>query len=147
MRNKIRLVFAVILAAILASPGIRPAFAQEEPHHLYVLVDIKPGSYPNPINLGSRGTVPVALLGDAGFDVACVDTATVKFGQMHESDSGAAPQRFASEDVNGDGFMDIVFHFRVMETGLLLTDREACLHGMLQDGTHFCGHDTIVIIP
>jgi hypothetical protein len=91
--------------------------------------------------------LPVALLGSPTFSVSLVDLATVKFGRMHALDSGAAPIRYASEDVNHDGFVDLVFHFKTSETGLLPTDTEACLHGMLQDGTHFCGHDSIKIVP
>jgi hypothetical protein len=38
-----------------------------------VLIDIKPGSDPNSINLGSRGTVPVAILSTQDFDATTVD--------------------------------------------------------------------------
>ena len=145
MSNKIKFLLVFVLVAILAAPGLRPALAQEE-DHLHVGVDIKPGSYPNAINLKSNGSVPVALLGSADFDVSSVDLATVKFGKMHEMDSGAMALRFAQEDVNGDSYMDIVFHFKIKETGLEPSDTEACLHGMTLDGMHFCGHDSIMIV-
>jgi hypothetical protein len=117
-----------------------------ENDHLHVGVDIKPGSYPNAINLKSNGSVPVALLGSADFDVSSVDLATVKFGKMHEMDSGASALRSARQDINGDGFMDRVFHFTIKETGLEKSDTMACLHGMTLDGMHFCGHDSVKII-
>lgn len=144
MSDKIKFLLVFVLVAILAAPGLRPAFAQEE--HLHVGVDIKPGSFPNAINLKSNGSVPVALLGSADFDVSSVDLDTVKFGKMHEMDSGAPALRSALEDVNGDGFMDRVFHFKIEATGLEPSDMEACLHGMTLGGEHFCGHDSIKII-
>ena len=145
MSNKIKFLLVFVLVAILAAPGLRPALAQEE-DHLHVGVDIKPGSYPNPINLKSNGSVPVALLGSADFDVSSVDLSTVRFGKMHEMDSGALALRSALQDVNGDGFMDRVFHFKIRETGLQAGDTEACLHGMTLAGEHFCGHDAVKII-
>ena len=94
MSNKIKFLLVFVLVAILAAPGLRPAFAMED-DHLHVGVDIKPGSYPNAINLKSNGSVPVALLGSADFDVSSVDLATVKFGKMHEMESGAPALRSA----------------------------------------------------
>ena len=145
MNKQLKFLLIFVLVAILAAPGLRPALAQEE-EHLHVGVDIKPGSYPNAINLKSTGSVPVALLGSADFDVAGVDLNTVKFGKMHEMDSGAMALRFAQEDVNGDSYMDIVFHFKIKETGLQQGDTMACLHGMTLDDVLFCGHDSVKII-
>ena len=145
MNKKLKFLFVCFLLAILAAPGLHPALAQDE-DHLHVGVDIKPGGYPNAINLMSTGSVPVALLGSAEFDVASVDLGTVRFGKMHEMESGAFALRSAPEDVNGDGFMDRVFHFKIKETGLEPSDTEACLHGMTLDGMHFCGHDSIMIV-
>lgn len=42
-----------------------------------VEIDIKPGSCPNPFNSKSRGSVPVAIVGTADFDVETVDPATI----------------------------------------------------------------------
>jgi len=44
-----------------------------------VKIDIKPGSDPNSINIGSKGVVPIALLTTADFDASRVNPATVKF--------------------------------------------------------------------
>lgn len=41
------------------------------------VLDIKPGSCPNPLNLRSHGQIPVALLGTDDFDVADVDISTL----------------------------------------------------------------------
>lgn len=145
MVNRFKILFVLALVAFQLSAGLQLAYAQEM-DHVHVSIDIRPGSYPNPINLKSKGTVPVALLGSADFDVATADTSSVKFGRMHEFESGASPVSFSLKDVNLDGYMDILFHFKIQKTGLLPTDTEACLHGMLSSGEHFCGHDSIKIV-
>jgi hypothetical protein len=56
-----------------------------------VAIDIKPGSSPNPLNLGIRGMLPVAVLGSDDLDVAEIDVAT----QL----AGVNPVRSSYEDV------------------------------------------------
>ena len=103
-------------------------------------VDIKPGSYPNSMNLGSRGVVPVAVLTTEGFDATTVDPVTVLF-------AGAAPLRWAREDVDYDGDLDLVFHFKTRELNLDLESTEATLTGLTFDGIPFEGTDTVNIVP
>jgi len=57
-----------------------------------VPVDIKPQSCPNPLNVGNKGVLPVAILGTASFDVSWVDPASVKL-------EGVSALRWAREDV------------------------------------------------
>ncbi|RKX44226.1 MAG: hypothetical protein DRP64_06910, partial [Verrucomicrobia bacterium] len=45
--------------------------------YIDVAIDIKPGSYPNTINMGSHGVVPVAFLSDEFFDALTIDPLTV----------------------------------------------------------------------
>jgi hypothetical protein len=40
-------------------------------------IDIKPGSCPNPINVGSNGVIPVAILGSSTFNVSQIDPSTI----------------------------------------------------------------------
>jgi len=61
-----------------------------------VVVDIKPGSDTNPVNVKSRGVLPVALLGSEDFDVRTVDPASIRL-------AGVAPLRSAYEDVGAPG--------------------------------------------
>ncbi len=139
------MVVATLLAFGLALAGFSPALAMHEHEHLHVMVDVKPGSFPNPINLRSQGVVPVALFGSPDFDVTQVDTGSVKFGPMHQHELGAPAVGYSYQDVNADGLLDIVFKFRTQETGLTPADMEACLHGMTMGGEHFCGHDLVVV--
>ena len=110
-------------------------------------IDIKPGSAHNPVSPAGRGNFPVAILGSDTFDVADVDVTTLAFGP-----GAAAPSHDLSRpsviedhfrDVNDDGLTDLVFHFRIRETGIAFGDTEACLTGDTFDGIQFEGCDII----
>lgn len=110
-----------------------------------VQVDIRPGSIINPINLMSSGLIPVAILGSASFDVNDVDVTTLAFGP-----AGAAPfhpQGGHLQDVNGDGYTDLLSHYETMDTGIAAGDTEACVKGELLDATPILGCDQIVTSP
>jgi hypothetical protein len=76
-------------------------------------LDIKPGSYPNPINPSSDGVVPVAILGSANFNARAVDATTIELDDDRIPGGGVAPTRVSKsfEDVNGDGFPDLSVRF------------------------------------
>lgn len=115
-----------------------------------VLVDIKPGSFPNSVNLNSKGVLPVAILGTNEFDVTEVNIATLLFGDPN-SGTPLFPVRSAIEDVSDDGFEDLSLKFSVadlVESGALGFDTiEGLLTGELFDGTSFEGMDAIRIVP
>ena len=89
-----------------------------------VVLDVKPGSCPNPFNSGKMGVTPVALLGYADFDIGMIDPATVRL-------LGCEPLRWSYEDVAtpfdgdfgdpldenacttalGDGYIDLTLKF------------------------------------
>jgi hypothetical protein len=105
-------------------------------------IDIKPGSSTNSINLKSRGKIPVAILGSTTFDVTTLNINSIEF-------SGAAPQidQTSFQDVNGDGVLDVVLHFRTQDLVLSADDSEACVTGKTITGQSFRGCDTIKIVP
>lgn len=74
-----------------------------------VEIDIKPGSYPNTINLGSNGVVPVGIISSEGFDATAVAPENVFLAGSGVAIRGKGNKYLAhEEDVNGDGLMDLV---------------------------------------
>jgi hypothetical protein len=128
-------------------------------------VDIKPSSCPNPLNVKSKGVLPVAILGFEGFDVTQVDPDTVEL-------EGVSPLRWALEHVatpiepftgkedcnlectedEPDGYLDLTLKFDTQEVVAALGDVEdgdcLVLHltGNLSDGGAIVGEDVMVIL-
>ena len=115
---------------------------QVEVSIISVDIDIKPGSYPNSINLGSNGRTPVAILSTGYFDATIVDASTVYFGPGQ-----AESVHYAVEDVDNDGDEDMILHFITEELGLVEGDTEAHLSGQTADGAYFTGKDSVRIVP
>jgi hypothetical protein len=134
--------------------------------YLCLPVDIKPESCPNPINLGGKGVLPVAIAGMADFDVATVDAESVRLAMME-------PLRWNMEDVatpyepfigkegcydctelGADGYMDLSLKFDNQAVAMALEGWGAedgdCwvlrLTGNLMDGTPFIGEDVLKIV-
>jgi hypothetical protein len=114
-----------------------------------VAIDIRPNSDVNRINQSGRGLISVALLGSDELDVADVDPTTLRFGPgqaspVHElTDSATLAEHI--EDVNSDGFADLVSHYEIQQTGLSLDDTESCLRGRLLNERPFEGCDSVLV--
>ena len=106
--------------------------------------DIKPGSYPNAINVRSNGLVPVALLGSAEVNVGDIDINTVAFGEAPPAHDLADPSVYLDhlQDVNGDGFLDLVSHYRVRDTIIEYGDTDAGIEAVI-NGMFFTCADSI----
>jgi hypothetical protein len=117
---------------------IKGSAAVPDPFEVYI--DVKPGSDPNSINPRSRGVIPVAILTTEDFDATAVDPSTVLFGK---TGTEASPFHYAFEDVDGDGDIDMILHFRTQETGLICGNTEAILTGATLDGQAIEGSDSI----
>ena len=100
----------------------------EPPPFIPVAIDIKPGSCPNPLNVKSKGDLPLAVLGIDNFDVTTIDPATIRLSR-EGIEGDVAPLRWSYEDVatpfagelcdchdlNGDGFMDLTLKLDTQE--------------------------------
>jgi hypothetical protein len=134
-----------------------------------VYVDIKPGSWPNPINLAKRGVFSVAICGTTDLDVTAINATTIKL-TLPGLDDGVSPIRWNYEDVatpwtgelggghalGGDGYLDLTLKFSTQEVGTAL-GLDAFLNqkiplvitGNLNDadgGTPFVGQDYVWIL-
>lgn len=134
-----------------------------------VPMDIKPGSCPNPLNLKSKGVLPIAILGNEDFDAADIDPETVRLTREGYGD-GVAPLRWSYEDVatpfegelcdchalTSDGYVDLSLKFDTQElvTTLSLDNAEGqtiplILIGNLKEeagGRDITGSDCIRIL-
>ena len=103
-----------------------------------VAIDVLRGSI-NPDD--NNSVIPVCIAGTDSFDVTNIDRTTLAFGP-----DGAAPTHRALghlSDVCGDSNTDLLTHYRTSETGIAEGDTEACLTGLLLDGTPFEACDSI----
>jgi hypothetical protein len=95
---------------------------------------------------------PVAILGSTEFDVESIDVSTARLGPDDDDPAteGAAPVRDGSlEDVNVDGLVDLVLHFRTQDIGLSNSDTDAVLTGRTDDDPprDIEGTDSVRIVP
>ena len=127
------------LAAIMLGATVTPvAFGNT----IGGLVDIKPGSFPNSINIKSMGVVPVAILGTPEFDPTTIDPTTLAFGP-----DGASAVSYSIEDVDGDGLLDLIAHFAQKATGIACGDTAAIISGETFSGLSIDGADSVNPVP
>ena len=115
---------------------------------LTVGIDIKPGSDPNSINLGSAGVVPVAILGSTTFDATQVDPESVTLAGASVRLIGRGSKfACAKEDANGDGFVDLVCHVETAQFMIESGSASAVLTATTFAGQNIRGEDSIHIVP
>ncbi len=130
--------------------------------------DIKPGSCPNPMNVKSKGVLPVAILGNVEFDVTTIDVGSIRLGREGIEQS-VAPVRSGYEDVatpfegdpcdchdlGGDGYLDLTLKFRRSDIVNTLELKEFAgstiplvITGNLEDGegNQIIGEDCVRLI-
>ena len=112
-----------------------------------VEIDIKPGSSPNSINLGSHGVIPVAILTTEQFDATTVDPDTVELAGATIAIRGNGKRYLSSqEDVDGDGDIDLVLHVETENLTLETGATDAVLTGETYGGDPITGSDEMVIV-
>ena len=113
-----------------------------------VQIDIKPGSDPNPINPGSNGLIPVAILTTDEFDAAVVDPDTVTLAGREVAVRGKAEKLMARlEDIDEDGDLDLMLQVDTQSDGDVWTSGSVTLTGKTYDGQDIEGTDDVIIVP
>jgi len=109
-------------------------------------VDIRPGDPDNTINPGSHGVVTVAVLGEEAFDAARVDPQSVRFAGAAVRAQKKGDLMASLQDVNGDGFVDLVMQFSTDD--LVLPSGSATLElvGATLDGLQIHGQDAVNLV-
>ena len=124
-------------------------------------IDIKPGSFPNSVNLGSGGVTPVAILGSDTLDVDDIDITTLTLGTAGIKTVGKANKYLCStSDVSGnfsvspegmaDGYVDLVCKFETTSIVPEVGDTTATLNGNFlaaAGGGDIEGTDSVNIVP
>jgi len=133
---------------------------------LFIAVDIKPTSCPNPVNVNSNGVLPVAIVGTEDLDVMMIDPLTINL-------IGVTPLRCSYEDVvtpyyplmekqdelscteeGPDGYLDLTLKFDTQEVVAAIGEVNdgdvivLTLTGSLLEehsGTPIIGEDVIII--
>ena len=112
-------------------------------------IDIKPGGYPNSINCeNEKEVITVVVLTTEDFDALSIDHTTVTFegaSEIHVDKKTREPQRH-EEDVDLDGDIDLVFHFRFGDTALTCSSTEGFLLGMTVNNLPLVGNDLVRMI-
>ena len=109
------------------------------PEPFAIAIDIKPGAYPNGINLKSKGAVQVAILASSEFDSSSVDPSTVKFAD-------ASATKWVMRDMNDDGYVDMLLYFNTQDLNLTSSSTSATLTGKTTNGKSIEGSDSVLIV-
>jgi hypothetical protein len=113
-----------------------------------VEIDIKPGTDPNSINLGSAGVIPVAILSSETFDALEVDPGTVSLAGARIKMVGKSGKYLShEEDINGDGLLDLVCQVYTAQFMVESGETIAILEAETFDGEQVRGEETINIVP
>lgn len=119
------------------------------PGGIDLAIDVKPGSDRNPINLGAKGVLPVAILTTENFDAAVAEISWIGLSDT-ELTGSCTPQKSSVEDIDGDGLEDLMLHFS--QTDLVANDciddttSELTLHLETFDGEQGSGSNAVSIL-
>jgi len=121
---------------LMAGEAVRASIADERNNEtavdrdvwLPIQIDIKPFNSLNQVACRfASNLIPVALLSSDDFDAAAVDPGSIGFGRSG-FEAGVVrlgwdnrPARYVL-DVNGDGLMDVIYYFRLGDTGFSCAD-------------------------
>ncbi|MGW8282374.1 MAG: hypothetical protein ACWGON_03645 [Gemmatimonadota bacterium] len=106
-----------------------------------ISIDVRPFTVADRIPLNAGGVLPVALLGTEDLDVLSVDVTTLAFGPaggpftapIHDLGiEGVLADHL--KDLNLDGRLDLVTHYRIVDLGFEDGDEFGCMTGFSLEG-------------
>jgi YVTN family beta-propeller protein len=116
-----------------------------------VTIDIKPGDTQNCFKNDGHGVIQVAILSSAEFNATKVDPRTVTLAGLAVKVAGNRNKLLAhTEDINGDGLIDLVVQIEDPDHVFTVGTTTATLKGKLYTtfgGTPIEGTDAICIVP
>jgi hypothetical protein len=118
-----------------------------KPDVLDIAIDVKPGDAKKNgcASIGGKGTIPVALLGSATFNVKEVRLDdSLRFGTLATRVHKGKPQ-CSIERVNGDAYDDLVCHFDNSPADWQPGQASALLTGKLVNGVPIQGSQNICV--
>ena len=130
----------------LRSSGSNPDIGADEIRY-QVVIDVRPGSHRERIDLKAWGFLPVAVLSTEDFDATSIDPKTVEF-------AGAKPKHALRTHVNRDRRADMLFFFWIRDldlgvdedsTAATMTTEVALFADSAKKGS-IVGTDTVTII-
>jgi hypothetical protein len=126
-------------AATVATPvptaGAAPAPPPLAPTSIQVQIGVGPP--PKSVQPHSSATISITIFGSDSFAVADVNTALLQA-------SGAPVEHSKTRDVNSDGNLDIVVHFKVAQM-VTPANSEVCLEGETAGGARFVGCGPLIL--
>ena len=108
---------------------------------IHAEISVSSGGHGGAISASRRGVLPVVLMGSENLRAEDVDLATLAFGPNQVAP--AHWQEGHPRDVDTDGFVDIVCHFWLEETGIEPGKSTVCLTGQTFEGLPFKGCDSV----
>jgi hypothetical protein len=159
----------VLLICLATPPQTVLAVDVPEATTLTMWIDIKPGGCENPLNVKSRGVLPVAILGTSDLDVTTIDPASIRMVTDPADTDGVRSIRSRVQDVAAppadvptctttcsdtetgpDGFPDLTLMFKTQDVVELLGDVSDgdCVVLYLKDisGDNLLGQDVVLIL-
>lgn len=128
--------------------GIACDMGAFELEQMKVDIEIKPGSDAKCINDDGSGVIPVAIFGSTDMNVRIIDPKSVELEGLTVATKGNSNKLLAAyEDLNQDGYMDLVIKFEKVEGSFTPGSSTAVLTGTLRDGSHIFGVDDICLVP
>ncbi len=116
---------------------------------LEVTIDIKPGSDPNSINLGSAGVIPVAILSTENFDATIdLDRDSISLAGARVKMVGNSNRFLCHEElVNADDLLDLVCQVETVQFIIEVGESLAVFEAETFGGIPIRGEDTVRIVP